>query len=187
MSLPFAFSPHRLERWTPGGGGIAHTEDHFIDGGLLWNYPINVFDVSSSHTLGFMLQPAAIQTWLTDPNARKGGIPENGIQGGARSVGNSFFNAQLAKIASADVKRSVMIDPCHITAYSFDITEADKAMLQRSGEHSMTRFVREQKVLNNLPPETSFECPSQGGDALWSWTLIAAMLAATYIFVKFWR
>ena len=181
MSLPFAFWPHRLERWKSGGGSISHSEDLYIDGGLLWNYPIDVFDNVNSRTLGFMLQPAAIQTWLTDPNARKGGIPENGIQGGARSVGNSFFNAQLAKIASADVKRSVMIDPCHITAYSFDITEADKAMLQRSGEHSMTRFVREQKVLNNLPPETSFECPSQGWDALWSWTLIAAMLAATYI------
>ena len=97
---------------------------------------------------------------------------------------NSLFNAQLAKIAPADVKRSVMIDPCHITAYSFDITEADKAMLQRSGEHSMTRFVREQKVLNNLPPETSFECPSQGWDARW-WILIAAMAAATIIFMRY--
>ncbi len=138
MSIPFFFEPVYLEHAVDRDNAVRRST--LVDGGMLSNFPVEVFDRSDSAaprwpTFGIKLS--------SRPSARR--IPK---------VTNGPLSLTLAMIATMtswydgmhidrpDVcARTIFVDTFGISATSFDLTAAQQERLFQSGRAAATKFL----------------------------------------------
>jgi NTE family protein len=135
MSIPMFF-----EAWQFASG---QPSNHlFVDGGVMYNYPIDAFDSPSqinTNTLGFFLanlsgKPAA-------PNQLSYGLSH--IETYVKSLFNALLNAQNTLVLNntADMARTLPIDDLGISPTDFDITPAQVTALYNSGYQATQAYL----------------------------------------------
>ena len=113
MSIPFYFAAQEL-------GG-----DTFVDGGVLHNYPIDLFDVDgpTPATLGFFL------------GSQETGREVTNLRVFTEEVFESLLAVQTDDVCNDPtvIRRTVFIDPLGISTTDFGLTQAQKCALIQSG------------------------------------------------------
>ncbi len=116
------------------------TNDIFVDGGLSYNYPLNLFDENNSEnplTLGLRLDSTQEITRAKNDNliSPKGKINTiNNLKDFSLTIIDYLMDmANSIHLSKADYDRSIMIDTLDIGATDFDISELNKKRLMESG------------------------------------------------------
>lgn len=134
-SIPFFFEPVRLE----GASGAAT----LVDGGLLSNYPITMFDRGDGRTPRWPTIGVRL-TGAQDDSAR----PVRPVRGplalGVSLVETAIIASQaVAELAPCNVARSVFVDADPVNPVDFDITEDEQESLLKAGRTAAEHFLAE--------------------------------------------
>lgn len=141
-AMPFVFEPVRLR--TPRRGTVS-----LVDGGLLSNYPITIFD-----------QPARAQSrWPTvgirlsareDDRAIAGPV-RNGFQLTRALVQTALHGVDRRHVDDpATVARTLFVDTSDVPALDFDLSGEQRDHLVRAGRRAAEKFLAEKS--GGLPP-----------------------------------
>lgn len=130
-TIPYFFQPYRLK------AKIRRKPFYILDGGLLSNYPIWIFDVEGLPrwpTFGFRL--------LGENNTE---IPFHDIRG-PFSMFRAMFQTMLKAHDQRHVdkharKRTIFIPTGKVTTTQFDLNGEDRDMLFRSGQRTARKFL----------------------------------------------
>jgi NTE family protein len=136
-SIPFFFRPVKL---ADARGG---TDSCLVDGGLLSNFPIHLFDRDDDVTPRwptFGVNLSARPPQVEGPN---GGPAVHGLFGLARALVSTMVQAHdrqhLDQPAVCD--RTVFVDTSNVNATDFDIGDATRDHLYATGRYSGERFL----------------------------------------------
>lgn len=131
MSIPFFFVAHDLDG------------DVLVDGGVLRNYPIAVFDgdTPNPETIGLHLGTNSSRARIDD------------LLQFTEDVFMTLLDSQVTRLCRtpADVRRSVFIDPLGIATTDFGLSEQQKCALMASGAKATREY------LERVTPEE--RCP----------------------------
>jgi NTE family protein len=135
MSIPFYFAAVDLD------------EVVYVDGGAVWNYPIEIFDRGRgpgyrrvepgtdvhAGTLGFHLG------LMTTPTPRR----VHNLVGFTKDLYEAIMNVQadFFRMVDEDVRRTVFIDDLGLPATDFAITMAQKEQLIRNGYQATGKYL----------------------------------------------
>jgi NTE family protein len=139
MSIPLFFEPWRLK----DENGKVH---HIVDGGLLSNYPIWMFDapigeVPQWPTFGFNLFEPAAKADGEQPLPEDVDEVDNVFEFG-RCIWDTLFSALDKRyIAKRHWGRTIPIDSCGIPSTRFELSNEEKERLWRSGEEAAQTFM----------------------------------------------
>lgn len=147
MSIPFFFEAYRFNG------------DVYADGGISWNYPIDLFDglsrkpaiglpeVSpevgqSSETLGFSLGTKAeidsLETCGAPPQ-----VPITGLESYVKAFFNFLLDApNLLRLDPAAMRRTVFIDNAGVATTDFELSNALKQTLMDNGVLATTEWLK---------------------------------------------
>lgn len=138
MSIPFFFRPAVLH----GAAGTGSST--LVDGGLLWNFPVGIFDridePVAAHTVGVKLSAKVV----TEPVARPAGFGAFGVA----------LDAMATLLAEHDryhlddegvTARTVFVDTFGVSAVNFGIDRATQDRLYASGQSAARRFLASQR------------------------------------------
>lgn len=117
MSIPFIFQP------------LIWNDNVYVDGGTMYNYPIEVFDeeVSPDKTLGFIL---STQSSVLTPQRKE----DNGILSHLACIYDAIMNVSYEYcFRMENHHRTVFIDPAGIGTLDFKLTEDQKKVLKDNG------------------------------------------------------
>ena len=137
MSIPFVWEPVLIDG------------DQYIDGGMIDNYPIHLWDHGqpSMLTLGFWVDNAARIDWI-----KRGILPptkgatEDFLEYAQRVVGGATTAETLEHIVDGrDHKRTVYIDT-PIQTLQLDLSEKDIQNMIGDGQRGFQDFLRKKKV-----------------------------------------
>ncbi|WNJ18466.1 patatin-like phospholipase family protein [Pontibacter sp. G13] len=125
------------------------TEDLYVDGGMVYNYPMSVFDepeflptglqsTVNPETLGFYFKPAP----GTPPTYHPFGYDHL-----IKFIANNFETILSAQVLDfhmdpSDVTRTVMVSDCHVKATDFDLTQAQQDALVKAGKDAVNEFLQ---------------------------------------------
>ena len=136
MSIPVLFKPFKIKG------------DYFVDGGLSWNYPIDIFDarrddgskIYNQATLGFFLEP---QSLVKDgPNFNPPRMQINSLKHAMEAmVAFASDNSNADHIHPEDAMRTVFVDNLGVSATDFSIRKAKIKELIASGRKATTTFL----------------------------------------------
>lgn len=125
MSIPLFF------------GAVSFDGDVYVDGGAVWNYPIEIFDDPevSAATVGFRLEN------LTAPPPPP--VPVHDLAEYGKGLWETIMNAQggFYNRDPEDVRRSVVIDDLGLRATDFGLTTAQKHALIDNGAKATRAFL----------------------------------------------
>jgi len=135
MSIPLFFEAWQFSNSNP--------DNHvYVDGGMLYNYPITVFDtngIPNLKTMGLFLLN------LSAPNP----APADSLSTGnfihyVRNVMDSLLEAQVIDFQrdSEEQSRSIIIDNLGISATNFNLTNDQKTALFNSGQKCAAAFIK---------------------------------------------
>jgi NTE family protein len=131
-SIPFFFEPVNLS----GPRGTST----LVDGGLVSNYPISMFDRTDGRparwpTIGIRLGAPAPETG--DVRRVRGAVPL-----GVSLVQTAIEACQAEHVLQpCNVARSVAVDTSSVSAIDFDITDEQRAELVQAGEAAAAKFL----------------------------------------------
>ncbi|WP_235297147.1 patatin-like phospholipase family protein [Portibacter marinus] len=132
MSIPLFFRAWQFPDKNPD----AHL---FVDGGTIYNYPINAFDANgyNNETLGFFLEN-------TSGNPIASNLKYDELLKYVRNLFDTVLLAQKIDFNKnvADVARTVIIDDFGISATDFGITDAQKTQLYNSGLGAVNKYIK---------------------------------------------
>ncbi len=144
MSIPFIFEP------------VDVNGEIYVDGGLAWNYPIDLFDHEEHHlaqpmgdnprsddTLGFVLEPqplveAGVRDWSSLP-----GHTENVVAYAISIMGFMSETANNLHVHPDDLARTVFIDDLRVRATDFKAPASVVEKLIESGARATRAFLAE--------------------------------------------
>jgi len=138
MSIPFFYEPVKLT-WRNGKG--RSIDSYMVDGGMLSNFPIEVFDRTDGKrprwpTFGIKLS--------AKPNAaREGKFDIGGTFGLARAMIGTMtnFHDQMHIDDPSVLARTMFVDTGSVKATDFDIDEATQEALFAGGRKAATKFL----------------------------------------------
>lgn len=134
MSIPLFF-----EAWQFSDGNP--TSHLYVDGGVMYNYPIDTFDSSSQpdQTLGLFLTNITGEKSLS--NDLDYGVLHLELY--IKSLFESLMNSQdlMVQDNNFEEKRTVQIDDLGISATDFDITQPQVEALYDSGYNAIRKFL----------------------------------------------
>lgn len=177
MSIPYVFKPHLLFRKTASGEIIPDVKGHlYVDGGLVANYPIDIFDkikyvdpaspvpdakIFNEQTLGFSLVCKEQKDFLTSIAFPGGTLEEErpdaplhykeikSITTLTKALLYSIYEQEEHNhVRSGDPVRTIYIDTCGVGTLEFDIPPEKKDAILRSGREAVTDYFRH---LQNRP------------------------------------
>ena len=117
MSIPFVFEP------------LIWNNNTYVDGGTMYNYPIEVFDedLSPNKTLGFIL---STQSSILTPERKE----DNGILSHLGCIYDAIMNVSYEYcFRMENHHRTVFIDSAGIGTLDFKLTENEKKSLKDNG------------------------------------------------------
>lgn len=135
MSIPMFFKAWQFPDSQP-------TNHIYVDGGVMYNYPIDTFDSSETNpnqTLGFFLTDLTGNP--TPPNDLAFGFEH--IESYIKSVFESLMNSQDLMIQknNFEEKRTIQINDLGISATDFNITSDQVTALYQSGYQATQQFL----------------------------------------------
>jgi NTE family protein len=135
MSIPMFFRAWQFPDSNPNN----HI---FVDGGVMYNYPIDSFDHSESNTnetLGFYL--TNLSGILPPPNDLTFGLSH--LETYFKSLFDSLMNSQdyVVQQDEDQMQRTVLVNDFGISATDFDITPAQVQQLYNSGMAATEQFL----------------------------------------------
>ncbi len=141
MSLPFFFEPVRLQYKELVEGRERDCESYIVDGGLLSNYPIWLFDARDGApewpTFGFRLVEEAGGPEVVQPQ-------EHAITGPVSMLAALFFTAMEAHDArmmeEESWARTISIPTLGVKTTEFDLSPARAARLYEAGQQAARDF-----------------------------------------------
>jgi NTE family protein len=135
MAIPFFYSPVKVE------DKVAGTESWLVDGGLLSNFPVDVFDRPDG-------QPPRWPTLGIKLSSRPGSVQRvrNQIEGSAsltRAMLLTMMGShdQLVLDDPAVLARTISVDTMNVRATDFDIDPATQNQLYENGRKAATEFL----------------------------------------------
>lgn len=144
MSVPLYFRAMRLD----SAGAKSGSGDVYVDGGLVMNYPLNVFDTDGANplTLGLKLErPEQLEGFKNSTD-----IAAFEIRNLAGYVG-ALYNLTLETLnrrgdMADEMRRSIYISTAHINPRVRKITTEQKNRLYQSGYSAAEDFFRRKKA-----------------------------------------
>lgn len=136
MSIPILFEPYVIQN------------NYYVDGGLGWIYPIDIYDVQKSdgenirnpETLGFYLEP---QNQIGHPGFFPAKVNINSVKTAAEAMFSFLINNVNSKhIHPKDKDRTVFIDDLGISVIDFDISKENIKRLINSGRTATENFLK---------------------------------------------
>jgi NTE family protein len=141
MSIPFFFEPVRIKAPAATFGGVTYSKSSvmWVDGGLLSNFPVEVFDRSDG-------QPQRWPTIGIKLSARDTTIPpaqasDDTIHEAIDCLQTLLNNADRYYLTPDKVARTIFIDSTGITATDFDITPEQRSTLFQTGQQSAAQWL----------------------------------------------
>lgn len=136
MSIPLFFKAWKF----PGNDPDNHI---YVDGGVMYNYPIDAFDSGNStldQTLGFFLLDLTGKPPV--PNKLEYGF--SNLETYIKSLVESILSAQNYQVKhnNFELKRTVQVNDLGISAIDFGITSAQAKALYQSGYDSTINFLK---------------------------------------------
>jgi NTE family protein len=128
---------------------VLYNKDYYVDGGILNNYPINVFDHESQQpnmkTLGLKLISEA------DINMEKGNMaPITNLKNFSQNLINSVQSQSLKiYVKSDDWKRTVPIYTGNLSFLNFNLTNEEKLFLVNEGSKAIKLYKSKMSTLSN--------------------------------------
>ncbi|AQR94490.1 patatin-like phospholipase family protein [Clostridium saccharoperbutylacetonicum] len=117
MSIPFVFEP------------LLWNNNTYVDGGTMYNYPIEVFDeeISPKKTLGFIL---STQSSILTPKRKE----DNGLLSHLACIYDAIMNVSYEYcFRMENHHRTVFIDPAGVGTLDFKLTDDQKNALKDNG------------------------------------------------------
>jgi len=156
MSIPLVWRPHKYYIRDEENGKIVRPDKQnydYVDGGLLNNYPISLFDKKISkndyvnkETLGFKL---STKKELKDLEIER----SDGFFGYFFSIVNFYYNREEINLANRvnDQLRSIYIDTFDLSALKFDLGEDLMNKLIESGKKAVDEYtIQKQNTQLNI-------------------------------------
>ncbi len=170
MSIPFFFRPvrHDVPAATFDGVDFPAGTVTWVDGGLLSNFPVEVFDRSDGSparwpTLGIKL--SAREVVLAPPREHHGPLAE-----GLACVRVAVDNADRYYLTPDAVARTIFIDTDHISSTDFHLTAEQRQTLYANGrkppETGWPRSRRSPHLIDATAEDDVMVVSEEVGDAL---------------------
>jgi NTE family protein len=142
MSIPMFFRGWQFPDNQP-------TDHIYVDGGVMYNYPIDAFDGNSTplnQTLGFFLTDLTGQP--TTPNSLTFGVTNMELY--VKSLFEGLMSSQdyMVQNNGFEESRTIQINDFGISATDFDISPSQAKQLYNSGLNSTQNFLA--KIDNNI-------------------------------------
>lgn len=138
MSIPYFFASVEHGAFPPNDPRERRV---FVDGGVLFNYPITVFDDDSINprTLGFVL----LDTRTPDHQEPVRDI--DGLLSFTRALVEADLNVQVDELRfdSANLVRTVVVNDLGVPTTDFNLSPKTKKELVASGENCTCRYLRD--------------------------------------------
>jgi len=132
MSIPLFFYVYRWRN-----SEFAREETLVVDGGLLSNYPISIFDDHERPTIGFK---------LISPEESQPPEPVTSILSYIKSILDTMLLAhEKIYIKEADWAKTIPIPTGDIKTTQFDLTGGEKDLLYKSGYEAADKFFKKAK------------------------------------------
>lgn len=168
MSIPIFFTPHQNYIRNENGNRVldpTKKNSIYVDGGLLNNYPINMFDATriidgietnfiNSESLGFKLVSSDLKSKY---ESLYGDLQSNDKKinnfGKFLSMAISFFYNSEEAIHSDRIKdqeRTIYIDGLDISIVGFDLKSEDKRKLVDSGRQAVRDYLQAKRNKNSI-------------------------------------
>ena len=151
MSIPFLFEPHKVYEKNKQGKRVLKSDDLYIDGGVLDNYPIKVFDSEKylnkeigSKMSSHFINPETIGFRLI-PNYKNKITKSEKIDSTwkyAIQLAMIFYNTQEYIYSNFD-RRNIQIDTMNIFPYEFDLENDKKELLRLKGKEAVEFHIRQ--------------------------------------------
>jgi len=129
MSIPFIYRPFEWEG------------DIYVDGGTMYNYPIEIFDEGCpvEHTLGFIL--SSKQDILSPKRMEDENLWQHiaCVYEAVRNVANEYC------FRVGNEYRTIFIDHQHVNTLDFSLTYAEKEMLYKEGYQATYQYIHKRK------------------------------------------
>jgi NTE family protein len=136
MSLPFFFEPARLDYEVDGEA----TESVLVDGGMLSNFPIGLFDRTDGGTPRW--PTFGLKLSAKPEDKRIHGSPDNPVELGRAMIATLTTFHDAIHTDRAEVRgRTVFIDTLGIDTTNFDITREEQDALYQSGRSAAQKFL----------------------------------------------
>jgi NTE family protein len=141
MSIPFFFTPIRFHApaHSDGVSSFAAGRVTWVDGGLLSNFPVEVFDRTDGRpsrwpTIGVKLSALS-------PTPLVAHDPGNAVSEAIACLQTALDNASRYYISPAKARRTVFVDTFGIAATDFRLTTRDQDRLYASGASAAAAFL----------------------------------------------
>lgn len=141
MSIPFFFEPVKL------ANRVTALTHYIVDGGMLSNYPIWLFDAPDGQpidwpTLGFNIyQPRPDTDGPPDPFFGSPRKIDNPLEFVQALEATSFSAIDKQYVSERHWARTIAIDSMGIKSTDFDLTDEDKQALLKSGQSAADAFL----------------------------------------------
>ncbi|MGH3840499.1 MAG: patatin-like phospholipase family protein [Pseudonocardiaceae bacterium] len=129
MSIPFFFEPIRFR--APATNGYEAGWVTWVDGGLLDNFPVDVFDRTDGAPARWPTIGVKLSARLTSLNAPKS--PDNVFEEAQACLTTLLDNANRYYIDDEKAARTIFVDNAGIKATDFDLSSGQQATLLRNG------------------------------------------------------
>jgi len=162
MSIPIIFNPHRIYIKNQYGERVIDSNKQnslYVDGGLLNNYPISMFDTKrsvnnngyiennyiNSETLGFRLVSTELKTnYEKSFEILTNNSNDEKFSSYLQMLFNFYWlsegNSHAEKIK--DKERTIYIDTLSMGVFDFDLSIEDKKKLIKSGQDAIESFLQ---------------------------------------------
>jgi NTE family protein len=141
MSIPFFFEPVRLDAPATKYDGVRYSKSSvmWVDGGLLSNFPVEVFDRSDG-------QPSRWPTIGIKLSARSTSVPsrpvsDDVVHEAIDCLQTLLNNADRYYLTPEKAARTIFVDSTGIDATDFSITPAQRATLFTNGQTAASQWL----------------------------------------------
>ena len=140
MSIPFFFEPATVDYTVERDGRTATERSTLVDGGMLSNFPVAVFDRTDG-------KPSRWPTFGIKLSAKPDDHPKTTVVKGPLSL---TFGMLATLVGWNDrshiddpsiVARTIFVNTFGISAVAFDLSRADQDRLYKSGRDAATKFL----------------------------------------------
>lgn len=138
MSIPFFYEPFRFVGAGPNG---SEAVSFMVDGGLLSNFPIDVFDRTDGQAPRWPTFGIKLSAKPEGPVASRFQVKGTFGLGRAMIGTMANFHDQMHIDDPSVIARTIFVDTGDVHATDFDIDEAMQAMLYANGRRAVGRFL----------------------------------------------
>ena len=138
MSIPFFYEPVRFAGRGPNAKPLT---SYMVDGGMLSNFPIEVFDRTDGKAPRWPTFGIKLSAKRHAPELQKFDV--KGAFGLARAMVGTMtnFHDQMHIDDPSVVARTMFVDTGHVRATDFGIDETTQDMLFKKGQHGAAKFL----------------------------------------------